>query len=335
MAGRANRDKVDSIFLGGGTPSLLSVVQMTELLTQLRTNFNVMQDCEITLEANPCTLDAQKLQGYRAAGVNRLSIGLQAIQPEHLQLLGRMHTAQQFDAAFDAARKEGFDNINIDVMYALPGQTFRDFKRTLDYVISLRPEHVSAYALKLEPGTYLHRLYEAGQLPRVDEELDVQMYHLVQYMLRQVGYKHYEISNFAYGGKTCRHNLKYWQIKDYLGLGVAAHSCVQNIRFANTDNLKEYIGNMQNFQMRYAQSEVISPKQRKLEFLMLKTRLSDGFLLYEYSRRFGRDFPEEFSGALERVAEEGLGKLTDSSFRPTKKGFDFHNRLVSHLIETI
>ena len=216
--------QVDSIFFGGGTPTLLPASAFAEILAAIRENFRVSADCEITTEANPGTIDREKLRELKQAGVNRLSIGVQSFADPVLKTLGRIHTAAQAEEAFYAAREAGFDNINLDLMFAIPGQSRGQWIRTLEKAIALAPEHLSFYSLQIEEGTPYYRDWEAGKLRETDDVTDRAMYHDAIRVLEENGYRHYEISNAAKPGFECRHNLKYWQGEEYLGVGDSAAS---------------------------------------------------------------------------------------------------------------
>lgn len=335
LTGRMYGRKADTVFFGGGTPSFPDARYIAGIMDALRGSYSIQEDAEVTLEANPCSLTLQKLRAYREAGVNRLSIGMQAAQDSLLATLGRQHTREQFDRAFFSAREAGFENINIDAIYAVPGQKMRGWEETLRYILQKDPEHVSAYAMKLEEGTPLAQAVEAGEFFPVDEDTDAAMYHIAQDMLEENGYTNYEVSNFAREGRECRHNLKYWNVRDYIGLGPAAHSCVEHIRFAHTENVEEYIEQMAAGTLRYASSELIPEQERKLEYIMLKLRLKKGFTFFDYKSRFNEDFRERFQEELNEVLRFGLAEADDRGVRPTRKGFDLQNRLVSILIQNL
>ncbi|MEG1753930.1 MAG: radical SAM family heme chaperone HemW [Christensenella sp.] len=335
ITGKMYKRKVDSVFFGGGTPSYPSARYIAGVLDNIRENYDLCEDAEITLEANPCSLTPHKLNMYRAAGVNRLSIGLQAAQENLLKTLGRSHTKEQFDAAFNAARAAGFSNINIDVIYAVPKQTPNDWIKTLQYVMEKKPEHISAYALKIESGTPIWRMVQEGELTAVDEDADIEMYHAAQELLEAHGYTNYEISNFAKDGCVCAHNMKYWNVRDYLGLGAAAHSCIDHMRFANTDNVEEYIERLSRGNLQYASSELVSDTERKLEYIMLKLRLKNGFTFYDYKSRFNEDFRSAYSQETDEAIRFGLAKTDDRSICPTRRGFDLQNQLVAILTKNL
>ncbi|MGI6153127.1 MAG: radical SAM family heme chaperone HemW [Christensenellaceae bacterium] len=335
LAAKLNPQKVDTVFIGGGTPSLLSGREAGELIRSINDHFDLHPDTEITLEANPNTLDLYKLEGYREAGINRLSIGLQAAQDRLLSLIGRLHTVQDFDTAFDMARKAGFENINVDIIYALPTQTVDDVKQTVEYVLSKKPEHLSAYALHVPEGSEMDGRICAGEYVQPSEDEEIEMYHQTQSMLHEKGYVNYEISNFAMTGMECRHNLKYWNLRDYLGLGIAAHSCIGNMRMANTEDMEAYMQNMKADKLRYASSEMIDTRNRKIEYLMLKLRLKEGFSLYNYKSSFGERFEDAFSSEIREAVDAGLMTIKRDRAMPTSKGFDFENQLVLMLIKNL
>lgn len=335
LTGNMYGRKVDSVFFGGGTPSYPDAKYIQTTLHALREQFELCEDSEITLEANPCSLTQKKLAVYREAGINRLSIGLQAVQENLLNILGRQHTKEQFEQAFQCAREEGFENINIDAIYGVPQQTKEDWEEMLCFLLGQEPEHISAYALKLEEGTPMMQAVEHGELVEADEDIEIQMYHDAQKHLAEHGYINYEISNFAKEGFECRHNLKYWNRKDYLGLGVAAHSCIKDIRFANTSDVKQYIAQLSEGALRYATSELITEREKKLEYIMLKLRLKTGFTFYDYKSKFGEDFKAVYAQELNEVVALGLAKTDDRGIRPTSRGFDLQNQLVSVLISNL
>mgnify|MGYP002600144838 FL=1 len=242
--------QVSSIFFGGGTPTILEGYQLAAILETVKKYFHLVADAEITVECNPGTLTAGKAEKLVQAGFNRLSMGLQSADDRELQLLGRIHNFAQFLESYDLARKAGFENINVDLMSALPGQTLKSWQNTLQKVIALRPEHISAYSLIIEEGTPFYERFaedeqirEEGGHPRLlpEEDVERQMYELTEAFLHTKGYERYEISNYAKPGYECRHNCGYWTRKDYLGLGLGASSLVEHQRFQNTSNLKEYL----------------------------------------------------------------------------------------------
>lgn len=233
---------VDTVFFGGGTPSVLSGSQIDRIMEALHSFFSIQKDAEISMETNPGTADDEKLRVLKTAGINRLSLGVQSMHDRELALLGRIHTAGQARQTFENARKAGFDNINIDLMSALPGQSLESWADTLEQAVRWAPEHISAYSLIIEEGTPFAAMYENGSLPALpDEDTDRKMYHYTGAFLSEHGYQRYEISNYALPGRECRHNSGYWTGHPYLGLGIGAASYVNGTRFSNCTDLREYL----------------------------------------------------------------------------------------------
>ncbi len=233
---------VDTVFFGGGTPSVLSGSQIDRIMEALHSFFSIQKDAEISMETNPGTVDDEKLRVLKTAGINRLSLGVQSMHDRELALLGRIHTAAQARQTFENARKAGFDNINIDLMSALPGQSLESWADTLEQAVRWAPEHISAYSLIIEEGTPFAAMYENGSLPALpDEDTDRKMYHYTGAFLSEHGYQRYEISNYALPGRECRHNSGYWTGHPYLGLGIGAASYVNGTRFSNCTDLREYL----------------------------------------------------------------------------------------------
>ena len=326
-----NSRVIDTVFIGGGTPSLLLPTQMDKLLGGLRDIAN--WDCtEITIEANPETLDEGKLAAYAALGINRLSIGLQTHNDTILRAIGRNHTWNSFETAYQSASRY-FNNINADVIFGLPGQTLSDFGETLDRLICLAPTHISAYALKLEAGTPLEKRFKGA-----DEDTDRKMYHLAADKLGKAGYLHYETSNFAKSGRECQHNLKYWMGDEYLGLGVAAYSYLNENgyrRFGNMADLDDYLKSIENENKPIFEEDVISETDLILEYIMLRLRLRQGIDFDDYRKRFDQEFLEAFNQAVETTQKAGLVTLNSSGIQPTLKGFDLQNTLISEYIKKL
>lgn len=309
---------VGSVFLGGGTPSLALVSEISRVLETLKKSFLIEETAEITMEANPNSLTEEKLAGYRAAGINRLSIGLQSTVDEELKALSRLHTYGEFLKAYDSARKTGFNNINIDLMSALPGQTVSSYRTTLERVLELEPEHISAYSLIIEEGTPFFDRYPDGTgLP--DEDTDREMYHMTGKMLKEKGYERYEISNYAKKGYECRHNIGYWQRTPYLGFGIAAASLFEETRYTKHSDLKRYIEG--------DYTEEVTPltgKDAMEEFMFLGLRLTKGVSNAEFKENFGTDIMTEYGQVIRKLTEEGL-LICDKRTRLTEKGMDIAN----------
>lgn len=305
----AGGERVDSIYFGGGTPSLLSPAQIGEVLDAVRSRFSVSPAAEISIEANPGTIDESYLYGIRQIGVNRLSLGVQSLRDDELKLLGRIHTAAQAEEALSLARKSGFDNVNLDFIYGLPGQSLEDWRETLDKVMTLAPEHLSLYALTLEPGTPMWRDVEDGRLPAIDPDLAADQYELAEDMLAAGGYRHYEISNWAKPGRECRHNLAYWRNEPYLGIGVAAHSCLDGHRFANTPSLDGYLSAALPPR---ELDEKIGPDLRQAESVILGLRLDTGVAVAGFKDRYRRTVVE--------MTDLGLMEYSGDNIKLTRRG---------------
>ena len=323
--------KVDTVFIGGGTPSLLPAALLNKLVSGLKDVFD-FAPAEATIEANPETLNAEKLSMYVECGLNRLSIGLQSHDNTILSHIGRRHTYADFLTAYRTA-EDFFSNINIDVMFALPGQSEDSFADTIYEIIRLKPAHVSAYALKLEPGTRL-----ADEFTGTDEDIDRSMYHTAICLLENAGYRHYETSNFSQPGKDCLHNLKYWTGGYYLGLGVAAHSYIEDgckTRFSNTENINEYIRCISAGGKPVVQKNILSAQDEEAEYIMLRLRLNQGIEYQHYCFNFKKDFLTKYKTAVDNAVCGGLITADLNGIRPTLKGFDLQNTLINVFMKKI
>ncbi len=322
---------IDTVFIGGGTPSLLSPTQAEKLINGLRA-LSVWNSPEITMEANPETLDARKLEAYAALGVSRLSIGLQTHDDDILRAIGRGHTWETFENAFLAASRY-FRYINADIIFGLPGQTVKSFDDTLSHLIALSPAHISAYALKLEAGTPL-----AARFDGADEDTDRDMYHLAAARLHESGYSHYETSNFAKAGCECRHNLKYWTGEEYLGLGAAAYSYIigdGHTRFGNILNFDDYLKTVEANIRPIADEETLSETDIIVEYIMLRLRLRKGIEFEDFEKRFKNSFLSRFEEAVSKTQKAGLITVDKAGIRPTLKGFDLQNALIGEYIKKL
>lgn len=322
------RYQVTSIFLGGGTPSILETNQITAIFDALRENFDIAEDAEITIEANPGTVTAEKLQAYKKCGINRISFGLQSTNNEELKLLGRIHTYEEFLESYQLARVCGFNNINVDLISAIPKQTVASWEETLGKMIALEPEHVSAYSLIVEEGTPFAKLYGEGcpgehDLPSEEEERAI--YYRTEELLSQAGYHRYEISNYAKKGKECRHNLGYWERKDYLGIGLGAASLINNIRYKNTDDLLYYMEHSSDLSAIQENVEILSLKEQMEEFMFLGLRKMEGVSVTEFENTFGDNMEKCYGEQIQRLVQQGLLKQKDGRLMLTKQGIDVSN----------
>lgn len=320
--------KVTTVFVGGGTPSILPTGQMTGILRALHENFQINGNAEFTLEANPGTVTAEKLDVWREAGVNRLSIGLQSASDRELGILGRIHTWKVFMETYDLARKRHFQNINIDLMSAIPGQTVHSWKESLQMVVGLKPEHISAYSLILEEGTPFYDRYKEnkGQEPLLPGEYEEEaMDELTGQVLGEYGYIRYEISNYAKAGYECQHNLGYWERKEYLGLGLGASSLVSRTRFQNTANMGEYLKLQAKDEEFFRNVECLSLANEIEEFMFLGLRKITGISKNEFKNYFGRDIEEIYGSILEKLCKEELLCISGDMIRLTPRGLDLSN----------
>ncbi len=323
-AGRLARDgdrlTARTIFFGGGTPTVLPLTRLEQILAAGRQAFAVDDSAEISSEANPGTVDREYLEGLRALGINRLSLGVQSFDPTMLRLLGRLHTADQAVETFRLAHEVGFGNVNLDLIYGLPYQTLDHWEETLQRALALGPEHLSAYALGLEEGTPLKEQVDRGQHPRPDPDLAADMYLLAEEMLADAGYRHYEISNWARPGRECRHNLTYWRNEPYLGFGAGAHSWFGGRRFWGVLSPEEYIQRVSGGLSTEGGGEEIGRELEMAETVILGLRLDEGVGLEDFAARFDRRLEELYKRELGELTELGLVKVSDGSPRLTQRG---------------
>ena len=316
---------VDSVFFGGGTPSLVDPKLIYDQIGYLRKRFVFTDDPEVTIEMNPNSVNAEKLKIYKEAGINRLSIGLQSTDDEELKILSRLHTYDEFLKAYDLARNLGFENINIDIMSALPSQTRKSYLKTLERVAGLSPEHISAYSLIIEEGTpFFERFGDGAGLP--DEDTERQMYHDTKKLLAEHGYLRYEISNYSKPGYECRHNLGYWTRKPYVGLGIAAASLLNEERFMMHSDLKRFLsGDLTETK------EVLTDKDRMEEFMFLGLRLTKGVSKEGFFETFGVPMEEVYGEQLKKLSGQGLLVNSERVFL-TDRGMDVANTCMSEFM---
>jgi oxygen-independent coproporphyrinogen-3 oxidase len=318
---RAAGQRVRSIYFGGGTPSLLSPEQIRELLSTIHSHFTVNVAAEVTLEANPGTVDRQYLTTIQAVGIKRLSLGVQSLNDDELTLLGRIHTASEAREAVRLARNSGFTNLSLDLIYGLPNQTLAGWRKTLDEVVDLSPEHISLYPLTLEDSVPMRLAIERGKIPQIDPDLTADQYELAQDRLQEHGYNHYEISNWAKEGYECRHNLVYWHNLPYLGVGVAAHSYIDGRRLANTADLDRYLNAFSgNLPPVRELDEEIGPELKLSETVILGLRLSEGIGLEDIERKFGIDLLRHYHQQINETAKLGLLEYSGQHIRLTRRG---------------
>lgn len=324
--------EVDTIFIGGGTPSCLREKSIKNLLNYIENNFNVNTDAEITVEANPNSLTLEKLREFKLAGVNRLSIGLQTYNDKLLKLIGRLHTKKQFDNAIKNAKKIGFININVDLLLGLPKQKLSDIKRELKHLMWLKIPHISAYGLIVENDTKLDRNLQDNVYALPSEELSVKMYEYTLKLLEKHKIMRYEVSNFAKSGFESKHNLKYWNMEEYVGFGLASHSFFENTRWENTSNLKEYFEKIENRELPIKNKEILTTTDLKEEYIMTELRKVTGFSISDYSSRFGEDIMAIKKSEIEDMKKSGLIDIKNDRLFATNKGIEFLNQIIINLV---
>ncbi len=317
---------VDTVFFGGGTPSLLSRESLESIFFSLRKSYKIDENAEITLELNPATVDREKLRYLRSLGVNRLSIGMQSGSDRELRALGRIHSREDFLRTFFDAREVGFDNINADVMYGIPHQTAESLSDTLDTLIGCGCEHISAYSLKIEEGTPFYLERDTLPLPSEDEEYE--MYLTCVEKLGTAGYTHYEISNYAKNGRECRHNLRYWRGEEYLGFGVAAYSYLDGVRCGNGYDIKEYIEKNGTTE----KTDIDRVDDRESEYIMLHLRMKEGICDADFCLEFGELFSEKYSAPLKKFLKTEYMEQNNGRYFLTDKGMYVSNSILLEII---
>ncbi len=318
---------VRTLYIGGGTPTILSPCQIERLLDLIRKAFDLNADAEITLEANPCSLTPEKAAVLVACGVNRVSLGAQSFVDSELSLLGRSHSADDIGSAVSLLRGAGIENICLDLIFAIPNQTPESWKHSLARAIDLKPRHISAYALTLEPTTPLWHLLHNGDIERKSDEEELLLYEIARDLLTQNGYEHYEISNFAFPGRRSRHNMVYWANDEYIGLGAGAVSYIDGKRIANLSSPSDYIKAMTEGGSVVSEAESISLCMRAVETLIQRLRLSEGIDCADFENRFGIHPEKLFNGAFPELLNLGLLDRENGTIRPTIKGWHLANEV--------
>lgn len=322
---------IKTIFIGGGTPTYLSLKEL-KTLGQYISLLNIKEDVEFTVECNPGTLDVEKLKVLKAIGVNRLSIGLQAFQNKHLKSIGRIHNIDEFLTNFHNARSEGFNNINIDIMFGLPNQSLEEWEETLREVAKLNPEHISSYSLIIEEGTPFYQLYKDEKLNTPKEDLERNMYKSTLDILKSYGYHQYEISNFSKAHKECRHNLVYWNLEEYIGVGSGAHSYVENERYRNEVNIEKYIMSMKEKGNAVIENHSNSLKEDMEEFIFMGLRKIEGIREEDFKSRFQLSMEEVYKNPLEKHIKEGLLIRNNGFIYLSPRGIELSNYVMSDFI---
>ena len=322
--------EVDTVYFGGGTPSFFGARGLSRLFAEIDRRFNVSRDAEVTFEANPDSVTLPMLMSLRRAGFNRISIGVQSDLDEQLKALGRPHNYKQAQQAVSLARRAGFDNVSVDLMFGLPNQSREQWMQTLRHVIDLKADHISCYGLKVEPGTKLYAYQNCANLP--DDDAQADMYFYAVETLESFGYKQYEISNFAKDGYICRHNMKYWVGDEYLGFGPCAASDFAGKRFTIEPDLEKYITGVMNKGVILSECETVPLRERAGEYLMLRLRTVDGVEEGEYTRSFLLPF-KPIEKVLLDLQKQDLTVLTNGRWRLTPKGFMVSNSILVRLLD--
>ena len=320
------KPEITTIYIGGGTPSYIDSKYIIEIIGKIKEK-KVSPNAEITIEVNPGTVTKEKLEDYKICGINRISIGLQSTNNILLKEIGRIHDFDQFIETYKLAQKVGFKNINVDLMLGLPNQRIKDLKESLEQVLKLKPKHISVYSLIVEDGTPIANKIEKGELQLPDEELERNMYWFVKNTLELNGYKHYEISNFAKKGYESKHNLNCWNQKEYIGIGVAAHSYRDITRYSNTENIEEYIENVKKGE--FNKNKIIHEMQKedyaKKEYMLLGLRKINGIDISQFKNKFGDNPIYLFRNELKKLTDEKLLIIDNNNIKLTNKGLDLAN----------
>ena len=333
----ANYD-VTTIYIGGGTPSYINENEISEILeiikNKIKGNKTKFKDIEITIEVNPGTVTLEKLKTYKKAGINRLSIGLQSTEDRLLKEIGRIHSYSEFLDTYKTAEAVGFNNINVDLMIALPNQTIKDIRESLEDIIKLNPNHISVYSLIIEEGTVIDQKLNQGKITLPEDEEERRMYWFVKNFLELNGYKHYEISNFAKSGYESKHNLNCWNQEEYIGFGISAHSYLNNIRFGNQEDLEQYIKNINEnkLQENIKIEEKQTKEEQEKEFMMLGFRKIEGVNIAKFKEKFIENPLFLYNKELEKLSNQGLIEVDLNYIRLTNKGLDLANMVFKEFV---
>lgn len=322
---------VDSIFIGGGTPSLFRGGSIEYLMKSINKNLRIAKDCETTIEINPGTIDAKKAQAYKRAGINRISVGVQSLDDEVLKKIGRIHSRQEVFDTIEMLRETGFENISADIIFNLPGQNVESPVNDIKEILKTGIKHVSYYSLKLEEGTPMYSMFDRGEIRVCDDEDERRMYYSGRREMAEKGFLQYEISNFSLKGFESRHNLKYWNREEYLGLGLSAHSCLDDLRFSNTTDLDKYLKNIEFGKLEYETLEEIEKSEAEWEYMILGLRKTAGITYKDYEKNIviNRD---RFNDKITALVEKGLIFNDGGSIRLTEKGLDLSNSVFIELM---
>ncbi len=318
---------VNTIYFGGGTPSYINSKNIIEIIKKIQAKFQIAESPEITIEINPGTISEDKLLDYKKCGINRISIGCQAIQDDLLKMLGRIHNYEEFLDTYKLVQKIGFENINVDLMLGLPNQTLEDIENSVKEILKLNPNHLSVYSLIIEEGTRIEKRISKGELILPKEEIERKMYKKVKEILESRNYKHYEISNFAKKDFESKHNMACWNQEEYLGFGLASHSYFNNKRFSNIEVIDEFISNIENeeYDKNITIHEVQSEEEKKKEYMLLGLRKLDGVSISKFEQKFRINPLFYFRFEISKLEEQGLIEVDLDNIKLTNKGLDFAN----------
>ena len=316
---------VNTIYFGGGTPTIINPDNLRRIIEKLRIAFEIDENAEISMEANPNTLTPENLKAYKEIGINRLSIGIQSLNDDILYKIGRIHNSQEALEAIDRAKQFGFENINADVMFNIPGQTITDIETTLSKVIEKNVRHISFYSLKLEKGTPMYDMEKSSKIIMPEEDEEREMYYAGRNVMKDNNLFQYEISNFAVKGYECKHNLKYWNQEEYIGIGPAAHSFLNSVRYSNPSDLNLYCQNSEANVFERNIQEVMNQKDLIFEYIMLRLRLTEGLNMVDFKSKFSIDFNETYSKQIDHLTKNNLLEYSGDFVKLTNYGMDISN----------
>ncbi|ROL60999.1 radical SAM family heme chaperone HemW [Bacteroidetes/Chlorobi group bacterium ChocPot_Mid] len=325
---------IDSVFFGGGTPSLLTAVELELIINSLKNNFNISTNAEWTIESNPGTLTFENLREYLDLGINRISIGVQSFVESELKFLRRIHTSSEAYNSIQEAKKAGFKNLNIDIIFSIPEQTLESLNQTLDAIQELKPQHISAYSLIYEKGTPLFEAYKRNEIQKIDDDTDAELYEFLSKYLIKLGYEHYEVSNFAINGFKCNHNLNYWNGGDYFGFGPSAHSFFNNKRYWNFKSLNKYFEKIDDYQLPVEDSEILSSENILNERIMLGLR-AEGLDLNQIGTEFHIDLEKKCNPIIEEWIKNDFAFWKNNKLRLNYKGYSICNTLINNIVNLI
>ena len=322
---------VDTIFLGGGTPSVMNPPDLVRVMETVRGTFDVLPDAEISMEMNPGTFTEEML-AFVKNYINRVSLGLQSADDSELRVLGRIHTFGEFKKCFDALRDAGVANINVDLMSAIPGQTLTSWESSLTRVLGMRPEHISCYSLIIEDGTPFSDLFEKGRLDLPDEDEEREMYYTTEKLMNAHGFHRYEISNYALPGRECRHNVRYWRRAPYVGFGIGAASLLDETRWNNTRDLQRYLSGSRSLSDIREETQILSVREQMEEFMFLGLRMMEGVSVADFAEKFGCELDSVYGGVCQRLISEGLLFLEGDRYKLTSRGIDISNSVLAEFL---